>query len=222
MATATPEAVAAAAEALLAAGKRVTTISVQGHLGGGSYTTVQKYLEAWQAAQREQRAAAVDVPPAVAERGMALLRHVWQAAQAEAGQEMAQVREETETQLAALQEQLDEALLAVQRQEAENAEQAQALATLAAQVATHQAERDEAHTEARVSAAQVAAAAERVQRLQKRLDAQEKVALELAEIKGAYAVVQTQVAEQNETIKRLAGGRGRGSKAAESKAADQE
>ena len=48
MATATPEAVAAAAEALQAAGKRVSTIAVQGHLGGGSFTTVQKYLEAWQ------------------------------------------------------------------------------------------------------------------------------------------------------------------------------
>jgi len=192
MATATPEAVAAAAEALQAAGKRVTTISVQGHLGGGSYTTVQKYLEAWQAAQ------------------------------AEAGQQITQTREETEAQLAAMQEQLDEALLAVQRQEAENAEQAQALATLEATVATLQAERDTARTEALVSATQVTAATERVQRLQTRLDSQEKVALELAETKGAYAVVQTQVAEQNETIKRLAGGRGRGSKAAEGKAADQE
>ena len=175
MATATPEAVAAAAEALQAAGKRVTTISVQGHLGGGSFTTVQKYLEAWQQTQRDQRVAVVDVPAPVVERGMTMVRQVWQAAQAEAGEEIAQTREETEAQLAEMRDQLAEALLAVQRQEAENADQAQALATLEAQVATLQAERDEARTEARVNAAQAAAAAERVQELQTRLDAQASV-----------------------------------------------
>ncbi len=215
MATATPEAVAAAAEALQAAGKRVSTIAVQGHLGGGSFTTVQKYLEAWQQTQRDQRAAVVDVPSAVVERGMTLLRQVWQAAQAEAGQEITQTREDTEAALVEMRDQLAEALLAVQRQEAENTEQAQALATLEKQVATLQAERDEARTEARVNAAQVSAAAERVQELQTRLDAQASVSLELAQLQGAHGALQRQVEEQAATIKSLASGRGRGSKAAD-------
>lgn len=215
MATATPEAVAAAAEALQAAGKRVTTISVQSHLGGGSFTTVQKYLEAWQQTQRDQRAAVVDVPSVVVERGMTLLRQVWQAAQAEAGEEIAQTREETEAQLAEMRDQLAEALLAVQRQEAENTDQAQALATLEAQVAAHQAERDEARTEARVNAVQAAAAAERVQELQARLDAQASVSLELAQLQGAHGALQRQVEEQAATIKSLASGRGRAGKAAD-------
>jgi predicted RNase H-like nuclease (RuvC/YqgF family) len=215
MATATPEAVAAAAEALQAAGKRVSTIAVQGHLGGGSFTTVQKYLEGWQQTQRDQRAAVVDVPSAVVERGMTLLRQVWQAAQAEAGQEITQTREETEAQLAEMRDQLAEALLAVQRQEAENAEQAEALATLEKQVSTLQAERDEARTEARVNAAQVAAAAERVQELQTRLDAQASVSLELAQLQGAHGALQRQVEEQAATIKSLASGRGRTGKVAD-------
>jgi len=215
MATATPEAVAAAAEALQAAGKRVTTISVQSHLGGGSFTTVQKYLEAWQQTQRDQRAAVVDVPAAVVERGMTLLRQVWQAAQAEAGEEITQTREETEAQLAEMRDQLAEALLAVQRQEAENADQAQAIAGQAAWVVTLQAERDEARTEARVNAAQAAAAAERVQELQTRLDAQVSVSLELAQLQGAHGALQRQVEEQAATIKSLASGRGRSSKAAD-------
>jgi len=203
MATATPEAVAAAAEALQAAGKRVSTIAVQGHLGGGSFTTVQKYLEAWQQTQRDQRAAVVEVPSAVVERGMTLLRQVWQAAQAAAGQEITQTREETEAQLVEMRDQLAEALLAVQRQEAENAEQAQALAALELQVATLQAERDEARTEARVHAAQATAAAERVQELQTRLDAQASVSLELAQLQGAHGALQHQVVEQSDTIRRL-------------------
>lgn len=213
MATATPEAVAAAAEALHAAGKRVTTISVQSHLGGGSFTTVQKYLEAWQQEQREQRVAAVDVPALVVERGLAMVRHVWQAAQAEAGQEIAQTREETAAALAEMRDHLAEAVLAVQRQEDVNSEQEQALTALAATVATLQAERDEARTEARVSAAQVAAAAARVQELQTRLDGQANVSLELAQLQGAHGALQRQVDEQVETIKRLAAGRGRTPKA---------
>jgi len=203
MATATPEAVAAAAEALQAAGKRVSTIAVQGHLGGGSFTTVQKYLEAWQQTQRDQRAAAVDVPAPVVERGLAMVRQVWQAAQAEASQEIAQMREETEAALAEMRDQLAEALLAVQRQEAENAEQAQALAAQEARVTTIQAERDEAHTEARVTAAQVAAAAERLRELQTRLDAQTNVSLELAQLQGAHGALQRQVEEQADTIRRF-------------------
>ena len=215
MATATPEAVAAAAEALQAAGKRVSTIAVQGHLGGGSFTTVQKYLEAWQQEQREQRVAAVDVPAPVVERGLAMVRQVWQAAQAEASQEIAQMREETQAQLAEMRDQLAEALLAVQRQEAENADQTQALAMQAAQVAALQADRDEVRTEARVNAAQVAAAAERVQELQARLDARASVSLELAQLQGAHGALQRQVEEQAATIKSLASGRGRAGKAAD-------
>jgi chromosome segregation ATPase len=203
MATATPEAVAAAAEALQAAGKRISTIAVQGHLGGGSFTTVQKYLEAWQQTQRDQRVAVVDVPSAVVERGMTLLRQVWQAAQAEASQEITQTREDTEAQLSEMRDQLAEALLAVQRQEAENADQAQALVAQEAQVATLQAERDEARTEVRVHAAQVSAAVERVQELQTRLDAQASVSLELAQLQGAHGALQRQVEEQADTIRRL-------------------
>ena len=209
MATATPEAVAAAAEALHAAGKRVTTISVQSHLGGGSFTTVQKYLEAWQQEQREQRVAAVDVPAPVVERGLAMVRQVWQAAQAEASQDIAQMREETAAALAEMRDHLAEAVLAVQRQEDVNSEQEQALTALAATVATLQAERDEA----RVSAAQVAAAAARVQELQTRLDGQANVSLELAQLQGSHGALQRQVDEQVETIKRLAAGRGRTPKA---------
>jgi len=186
---------------------------VQGHLGGGSFTTVQKYLEAWQQTQRDQRAAVVEVPSAVVERGMTLLRQVWQAAQAEAGQEITQTREETEAQLVEMRDQLAEALLAVQRQEAENSEQAQALAAQEARVITLQAERDEARTEARVHAVQAAAAAERVQELQTRLDAQASVSLELAQLQGAHGALQRQVEEQVATIKSLVGGRGRASKA---------
>lgn len=203
MATATVESVAAAAEALQAAGKRVTTIAVQSHLGGGSFTTVQKYLEAWQQTQREQRATVVDVPGVVVERGMAMVRQVWQAAQAEAGQEVAQTRQETEALLAEMREQLDEALLAVQRQEAVNADQIQALAAQAERIAALQAERDEARTDVRITAAQVEALAERVQDLQTRLDAQTSVSLELAQLQGAHGALQRQVEEQRETIRRL-------------------
>ncbi len=102
-----------------------------------------------------------------------------------------------------MRDQLAEALLAVQRQEAENAEQAQALAAQEARVATIQAERDEARTEARVNAVQAAAAAERVQELQARLDAQASVSLELAQLQGAHGALQRQVEEQAVTIKSL-------------------
>jgi hypothetical protein len=72
----TPDTVAAATAHLLAEGQDPTLILVQERVGGGSYSTVKKHLDAWKA-RREAPPPATPVPPALADKGQALIVQIW-------------------------------------------------------------------------------------------------------------------------------------------------
>lgn len=176
----TQEAVAEAAAQLLASGEEPTIIAVQARIGGGSFSTVKKHLDAWKEAQAAQPAP-VAVPPAVQERADAFGRAVWQAALALAEQQIAQARAEAERQVA--------------QARAAEAEAERVIAQLEAEADRHVRQLEEAQQERDAARAARAAALQAEQLAQVRLeeqrvyiaDLQRQVAAQAAELAQARA-----------------------------------
>lgn len=133
----TPEAVAEAAERLIARGQPVTNQAVHALLGGGSMSTLVPMVRAWKAEQKERDAIErVYVPEPVAQLAQELAARLWRNAQQEAGvatdalgRELRALRQE----FAATNAELEENLKLAERQHLE------------AEKARHDAEND-AHT----------------------------------------------------------------------------
>src|SRR6266545_5165017 len=121
----TQAAVVEAADALAAAGEEPTIITVQGRIGGGSYTTVKRYLEEWKAQRQITRQPMIEIPDAIAAKGDEFVRSLWAAAATLADERLAQAREETQRQVGTVRAALADAEAAISRLEAEGEEQAQ-------------------------------------------------------------------------------------------------
>ncbi|NTU82947.1 MAG: hypothetical protein HGA45_26870 [Chloroflexales bacterium] len=198
----TAELVAEAAEGLLARGEEATIITVQQAIGGGSYTTVKKHLDAW----KTQRAAAAPVePPAEIEAQARLLaRAVWGLALSHAEQQSAQVREDAERRIEELRAALTTAEAVISRQELESEAQGKAL-----EEARARADEARAHAESARRAAQVAEA--RAAELERECDtartqaeaAQAMIITQAREL-GELDALRRQVAEQAHMLERLA------------------
>ena len=129
----TQERVFEVAEALVEQGVTPTILNVQDGIGGGSYTTVKRYLDQWKEAAPKQRRA-VELPEAAVTRLMSLGREFWGLLDEQAGQQVEAIRTATREEIGTIQSQLDQAELAIARLEAEReqaesraAEQEQAL-----------------------------------------------------------------------------------------------
>lgn len=94
----TREQVFGAADALAAVGQMPTIILVQQQIGGGSYSTVKKFLDEWHAARTEQ-AALPPLPDALQQRGSELLRRLWALALAQDEVRVKQVCDEAQRQV---------------------------------------------------------------------------------------------------------------------------
>jgi chromosome segregation ATPase len=82
----TPEAVAEAAEKLIAQGRPVTNQAVHGLLGGGSMSTISPLVRAWKEDQKERQALAERyVPEPIEQLAQELAARIWRDAQEEAG-----------------------------------------------------------------------------------------------------------------------------------------
>lgn len=123
----TPELVSEAADALLAAGEEPSIITVQARIGAGSYTTIKRYLDAWKQQRNAQPPAPV-APPALAEQGAAFVRDLWAAAQAQAGEQVAEARAQARRQVEEARAAQAGAEAALEQLEAQAEAQAQALA----------------------------------------------------------------------------------------------
>ena len=129
----TQERVFEVAEALVEQGVTPTILNVQDGIGGGSYTTVKRYLDQWKEAAPKQRRA-VELPETAVTRLMSLGREFWGLLDEQAGQQVEAIRAATREEIGTIQSQLDQAELAIARLEAEReqaesraAEQEQAL-----------------------------------------------------------------------------------------------
>ena len=98
----TQQAVSEVADALLAEGLDPSIVSVQSRIGGGSYSTVKRYLDAWKQARAEVHAAATDVPPAILSKGQEFAQVVWALASKAAQQEAQIIKDGARAELAAI------------------------------------------------------------------------------------------------------------------------
>ena len=112
----TQEQVFNAADQLVAAGQEVTPSTLRAALGGGSLTTIYKHLEAWQTIHKESPKVAVIAMPEAVERAFTA---AWQAASAEAGKEIAAIREKSDREVKAATLRFEEALANISQLETE-------------------------------------------------------------------------------------------------------
>lgn len=114
----TQERVFEVAQALVEQGTTPTILNVQDGIGGGSYTTVKRYLDQWREAAPKQRRP-VELPEAAVAKLMSLGREFWALLDEQAGQQVEAIRAATGEEIAAIQAQLDQAEQAIARLEAE-------------------------------------------------------------------------------------------------------
>ena len=98
---ATQKAVTEIANALVAEGLEPSIIAVQSRIGGGSYSTVKRYLDAWKQERAQMHAAARDTPPAIQAKGQEFAHSVWVLACAQAQQEAQAVKDEARAEVLA-------------------------------------------------------------------------------------------------------------------------
>jgi len=125
----TQELVTAAADALVADAKEPTIILVQEHIGGGSYTTVKRYLGIWKA-QRATIAPTIATPDTLATQGLTFVQSLWTTATALAEERVQQVQEEAHRQVEEARAALTAAEATIARLEVETDTQELALAHL--------------------------------------------------------------------------------------------
>lgn len=157
----TQERVFEVAQALVEQGTTPTILNVQDGIGGGSYTTVKRYLDQWREAAPKQRRP-VELPEAAVAKLMSLGREFWALLDEQAGQQVEAIRTATGEEIAAIQAQLDQAEQAIARLEAER-DQAESRAIEQEQAHREAVQAHQAQTE-RVAAAEAKAGelAERV------------------------------------------------------------
>ena len=124
----TQERVFEIAEALTARGEEPTILSVQAAIGGGSYSTVKRYIDVWKDAERHRRAQ-IALPDAAVERLMALGHDFWALLEERTAQQVEQIRATTREELATLQTQTRQAEQVIGKLEGEK----EALEQLAAE-----------------------------------------------------------------------------------------
>lgn len=120
-----------AADTLAAKGQEVTAQSLFKVMGGGSYTTVYRHLEAWRQSRPAlvQPVIAMDLPEPVQTAFVA----AWRVAASEAAREVSAIRDKAAEDVRAATKQLNEALEQMARLEAEadtNADEIEALKKL--------------------------------------------------------------------------------------------
>lgn len=215
----TQAAVLEAADALAAAGEEPTIITVQERIGGGSYTTVKRYLEEWKAQRQTNRQPAIEIPDTVASKGSDFVRSLWAAAAALADERVTQAREEAQHQVETVRAALADAEAAIGRLEAEGEEQAQRLTNQQHSIEQLNVDLDQARMAANLAEAraseqeqrvddlrrELAMAHQQVTRLNEELAQARAAELNHARMSGELAAMERQIQEQAALIERLSG-----------------
>lgn len=200
----TQENVSAIADALLARGEDPTLILVQEQLGGGSYSTVKRYLDAWRA-QREQPM--IELPPELARNALAAIQTLWSTAVAQANHRVAQVQTDAQQQIEVTQAELTQAETIIQRHEATIDTLTQQLTAAHQDVARVEQAETQARTAAQIAEARVATQEQTIAELKTELTtargrAEDAVTAQ-ARLDGELAALKHQLASQQALIDRL-------------------
>lgn len=111
------ELVAQTAETILAEGGEPSIKAVQSRIGGGSYTTVKRSLDAWRENRSMAGAAAQTMPPELQGRAQEFAGAIWSAATRLANEKTQQLEEQARAKVAAARAELATALSEVERLE---------------------------------------------------------------------------------------------------------
>jgi len=136
------------AEALAAAGKNPTQVTVREALGGGSFATIGPILKEWKESKKEDHALTeIQVPEAIIERLEQLQGAVWQAAVDEAERRLNAEREALKTAQDAAAAEVSEQLESVAMLETEARKYSETIEVLSADVDTRTAQLQQLSTE---------------------------------------------------------------------------
>lgn len=145
----TQQAVTEAAEALIVEGAEPSIVAVQARIGGGSYSTVKKFLDVWKQERAEAATAAPETPAEVQAKGQEFARIVWALASREAQAEAQQAKDEAQAEVSAVRGELAEATNEIARLEGVEASQAATIDQQAAKLREVELALAEAQTQAR-------------------------------------------------------------------------
>lgn len=197
----TPQAVKEVADALTAEGADPSILAVQSRIGGGSYSTVKRYLDAWKQARALADTAAIETPAVVQAKGQEFAHAVWALATREAQREAQTIKDEARAEVAALRADLAGATTEITR--LEGVETAQAATIDAQQVKLRDVELALADTQAqarRVPELEQSLAQLRAELSDSRKEATDK-AVEAGRLAGEAEALRVQVHELMAAIK---------------------
>ncbi len=197
----TQQAVTEAAEALIVEGAEPSIVAVQARIGGGSYSTVKKFLDVWKQQRAEAATAAPETPAEVQAKGQEFARIVWALASREAQAEAQQAKDEAQAEVAAVRVELAEATNEIARLEGVEASQAATIDQQAAKLREVELALAEAQTQAR----RVPELEKSLADLRAELDASRKEAtdkaVEAGRLAGEAEALRAQVRELMDAIK---------------------
>jgi len=197
----TQQAVTEAAEALIVEGAEPSIVAVQARIGGGSYSTVKKFLDVWKQERAEAATAAPETPAEVQAKGQEFARIVWALASREAQAEAQQAKDEAQAAVAAVRVELAEATNEIARLEGVEAAQAATIDQQAAKLREVELALAEAQTQARrVAELEKSLADLRAELDASRKDATDK-AVEAGRLAGEADALRAQVRELMDAIK---------------------
>lgn len=197
----TQQAVTEAAEALIVEGAEPSIVAVQARIGGGSYSTVKKFLDVWKQQRAEAATAAPETPAEVQAKGQEFARIVWALASREAQAEAQQAKDEAQAAVAAVRVELAEATNEIARLEGVEAAQAATIDQQAAKLREVELALAEAQTQARrVAELEKSLADLRAELDVSRKDATDK-AVEAGRLAGEGEALRAQVRELMDAIK---------------------
>ncbi|HFH4246446.1 TPA: DNA-binding protein [Pseudomonas aeruginosa] len=197
----TQQAVTEAAEALIVEGAEPSIVAVQARIGGGSYSTVKKFLDVWKQQRVEAATAAPETPAEVQAKGQEFARIVWALASREAQAEAQQAKDEAQAEVAAVRVELAEANNEIARLEGVESAQAETIDQQAAKLREVELALAEAQTQAR----RVPELEKSLADLRAELDASRKEAtdkaVEAGRLAGEAEALRAQVRELMDAIK---------------------
>jgi len=197
----TQQTVTEAAEALIVEGAEPSIVAVQARIGGGSYSTVKKFLDVWKQERAEAATAAPETPAEVQAKAQEFARIVWALASREAQAEAQQTKDEAQAEVAAVRVELGEANNEIARLEGMEAVQAETIDQQAAKLREIELALAEAQTQARrVPELEKSLADLRAELDASRKDATDK-AVEAGRLAGEAEALRAQVRELMDAIK---------------------
>lgn len=129
----TQQAVTEVADALVEEGLDPSIMAVQSRIGGGSYSTVKRYLDVWKQERAMVSSGTVDAPAAIQAKGQEFVKAVWALAAREAQREVQAMKDQAKAEVAAVRADLVGATTEIARLESVESTQA---ATIEAQQLT--------------------------------------------------------------------------------------